>query len=229
MAGNDVDDFFGGYPSLKFPTLGTEHTITVSGVERSQQTDFDTGEPLFWDDGKPRYQLIITGQLDEEDWDDEEEDDDPDAGQRRLFVKSGMTKALGLALKRAKVKASQMPGGRLTMSYTDDGPKPKRGYPPKLYEADFVKGTAPASTEVDDVFDEPEEDEAPVRASRRSNGAAPTAKPARRAPADDDDEPETPARAKRAAPAARGSSARSGRARSQERSTQHQDEDAPDF
>jgi hypothetical protein len=199
MSGNDIDDFFGGYPSLKFPTVGTSHTITVTAVEKSQQTDFDTGEPLFWDDGKAREQLIITGRLAPEDWDPEEEDDDPDAGYRRLFVKSGLTKALSLALKRAKTKASQMPGGDLTMTYVDDGPKPKRGYPPKLYEADFVKGTPPASTEVDDVIDaEPEEE--PVKAAPR-------------------------ARQKVAA----GASARSGRGRSDSMSNQHREEDVPDF
>jgi len=49
-----------GIPSAKFPTVGTTVTGTiVREPELQQQTDFDTGEPLTWPDGRPRMQVRV--------------------------------------------------------------------------------------------------------------------------------------------------------------------------
>lgn len=196
---NDIDGFLGGAQALKFPDIGAQHTITVTEMPvKAQQTDFDSGEPLFWEDGKPREQLIVTGQLDREDWDDDEEEDDPEAGMRRLFVKSGLVKAFREALRTAKIKPSQMVGGRLTMTYVEDGPKPKRGFAPKIYEAEFTRGVSKAATaDVDSFADGPDtesDDSRSVQHSGNGNGAA-------RKPASTRAKASTGARGKAAAPA----------------------------
>ena len=51
----------GGVGSAKFDAHGdcVNGTITET-PELRQQTDFDTGAPLFWDDGKPKMQLVVT-------------------------------------------------------------------------------------------------------------------------------------------------------------------------
>lgn len=161
----DVDEFGGGSPALKFLDVGTSWTITVTGSSVSQQTDFDSGALLFWEDGKPRNQLIVTGDLDE----DDREDDDDD-GERRMFIKSGLVKAFREAMRDAKTKPSQMKGGRLTMTYVEDGAKPKRGYPPKIYKAEFVPAAAkPLPRSADDEFGGSDEDERPeVESKSRS-------------------------------------------------------------
>jgi hypothetical protein len=131
---SDIDNFFGGGgPALKFPTKGTTHVLTITDEpEIVPQTDFDSGEPLFWADGKPRLQMVLRGVVSEDAREDSEDD-----GERRLYVKSGLHKAVGAAMRNAKVKAPA-PGGILTVTYAADGPKPARGYPAKVYEASYV-------------------------------------------------------------------------------------------
>jgi hypothetical protein len=155
---SEIDDFLGGGgPALKFPTVGTTHTLTVTDEpEVTQQTDFDSGEPLTWPDGKPRMQMIIHGEVPE----GEREDADDD-GVRRLFVKSGLVKALRQAMRDAKVKAPA-PGGVLTVSYVKDGPKPARGYPPKVYEASYTPPPPASRASAAEFLGDGGEDEAPA-------------------------------------------------------------------
>lgn len=131
---DDVESFFGGGgPALKFPSKGTRWTLTITDEpEVVQQTSFDDGSPLFWDDGKPRMQMIIRGVVPED-----QREDDEDDGERRLYAKSGVVKALRQAMRDAKVKAPA-PGGVLEIAYVKDGPKPARGYPAKVYEASYT-------------------------------------------------------------------------------------------
>ena len=130
----EAESFFGGGgPALKFPTKGTRHILTITDEpEVQQQTDFDTGEPLTWPDGSPRNQLVIYGVIPADDRDGADDD-----GERRLFVKSGLVKAIRQAMRNAKAKAPA-PGGVLTVTYAEDGPKPARGYPAKVYEASYT-------------------------------------------------------------------------------------------
>lgn len=131
---NEIEGFFnGGGPALKFPVKGTSWTLTLTEEpEVTQQTNFDSGELEFWPDGKPKMQMILRGTVPAN-----QREDDEDDGERRLFVKSGLVKALRQAMRTAKVKAPA-PGGVLTVVYVKDGPKPARGYPAKVYEASYV-------------------------------------------------------------------------------------------
>lgn len=135
---NDLDRFFGGGgKALKFPTKGTSHTLHITDEpEIAQQTDFDTGEPLFWPDGRPKNQVIVSGTVTKG---LEGPDDD---GSRRLYIKGYMQNAVSAALKAAGTRLPE-PGGVLTVTYTQDGQAQGRRQPPKLYTASY---TSPAES-----------------------------------------------------------------------------------
>ena len=142
---SDVSSFLApsGIPAAKFPAIGT--TVTgkiVAPAEVQQQSEIGSGKPLFFDDGKPRMQLVITIQTDQRD--PEISDDD---GKRRVFVTG--TKAsegggmLG-AFKRAGITDVQV-GGTLTVTYTHDGARTSPAYsPPKQYEVTYAPPNAAA-------------------------------------------------------------------------------------
>jgi hypothetical protein len=124
----------GGPPSAKFPVLGYENAGRIVGKPTvEQQRDYDTDEPLYWADGKPRWQIVVTLATGERD--PEITDDD---GLRRLFIKGQMKTAVQAALKVAKAEGLE-DGGHLTVTYTADGaqPNPKKN-PPKQYTARYV-------------------------------------------------------------------------------------------
>ncbi|ALF01433.1 hypothetical protein SEA_LILPHARAOH_55 [Mycobacterium phage LilPharaoh] len=138
---NDSYDFLGGggVPSGKF----VNHGDVVGGViavepEQRQQTDYKTGDPLFWKDGSPRMQLVVTLQTDLRD--PEIDDDD---GKRRLFVKGEMKKAVQKAVIAAGARGLDV-GGELHVTYVGDGEKKGNLDPPKLYSAVYKPPAAPA-------------------------------------------------------------------------------------
>jgi hypothetical protein len=124
----------GGPPSAKFPVLGYENAGRLVGKPTvEQQRDYDTEEPLYWADGKPRWQIVVTLATGERD--PEIRDDD---GVRRLFVKGQMKTAVQAALKAVKADGLEE-GGHLTVTYTSDGPQPNpKKNPPKQYTARYV-------------------------------------------------------------------------------------------
>src|SRR5690349_10440372 len=84
--------------SARFPTVGTRvGGRVVKDAQEIQQRDFDSGELLFWDDGKPRMQLVVTVATDEADPADPDDD-----GERAIYVKSQMLQATRQACRRAK-------------------------------------------------------------------------------------------------------------------------------
>lgn len=124
----------GGPPSAKFPALGYENAGRITGKPTvEQQRDYDTDEPLYWPDGKPRWQVVVTLATGERD--PEIRDDD---GTRRLFVKGQMKTAVQAAVKAAKADGLE-DGGHLTVTYTADGPQPNpKKHAPKQYTARYV-------------------------------------------------------------------------------------------
>ncbi|MFD5678377.1 hypothetical protein [Streptomyces sp. NPDC127040] len=124
----------GGPPSAKFPVLGYENAGRIVGKPTvEQQRDYDSDEPLYWADGKPRWQIVVTLATGERD-----PEISGDDGVRRLYVKSQMKTAVQAALKAAKADGLEE-GGHLTVTYTADGeqPNPKK-HPPKQYTARYV-------------------------------------------------------------------------------------------
>lgn len=127
-----------GAPSAKFDTPGD--TVTgriVATPELRQQTDFTSGKPLFWDNGDPRMQLVVT--LQTEQHDPSIADDD---GTRRVYVKGQLQKAVQQAVRQAGAPGLEV-GGTLTVTYTGDGEVKQRGMnPPKLYTATYKAAAA---------------------------------------------------------------------------------------
>jgi hypothetical protein len=123
----------GGTPAVKFPTVGTTVSGTVaSDPEVRQATQFGTGEPLFWDDGRPKMEIVLTIVTDARD-----PEIDGDDGTRRVFIKGQMLTAARQAISNAKVK-NFAPGGKVTITYARDGKPSKPGYnPPKEYTMSY--------------------------------------------------------------------------------------------
>lgn len=133
----------GGATSAKFPTVGSSVTgRIVREPEVQQQRDFQTGELKTWNDGKPMQQLQVVLATDERD--PEVADDD---GERAVYVKGNLLKAVREAIRKAGAKGLDV-GGTLTVTYSGDGEVTKRGFnPPKLYTASYVPPVKQAATE----------------------------------------------------------------------------------
>lgn len=148
-----------GIASVKFPTFGTTVKGTVLHSEVTQQTDINNNK-LTWDNGDPRMQVVITLQTDERD--PAVEDDN---GQRKLYVKPQMQKAIGDALRAVGAKLEV--GGTLAVRYESDAPPKQKGHngakqfvaqyqPPSQQAANDLIGatasTAPAGVPADDLI-----------------------------------------------------------------------------
>lgn len=121
----------GGAPTAKFPREGFTWGGTVESWEMSQQTDMDTDELLFWNDGKPRMQLVITmqGEATGITWETNAYKQVPlpdDDGSRRLYVKGNLQKAVARAIKDAGGKLE--PGAYLEVTRGKDLPPAKKGF-----------------------------------------------------------------------------------------------------
>ena len=127
---NDI--LAGGGKSAKFPTIGTTVEGTVVDFVTSQQTSID-GEPLTWDDGSPRWQIVVTLQT-------AEREDDADDGLRKMYCKGNLLTELKAAVKASGEKLAV--GGVVKAQYHADG-EAKRGYTaPKLYKVRYTPAPA---------------------------------------------------------------------------------------
>ena len=141
---NPVDDFLlgGGAPTASYTAAPIGHTYKGVSLasEVNQQTKMGPGELLFWDDGKPRMQAVVTIQTDLRD--PAIQDDD---GQRRLFVKGDMQRAVREAVKAAGARSFEV-GGTLAVQYVGDGEAKSGLNAPKLYRAQYVAPSPTAAT-----------------------------------------------------------------------------------
>lgn len=139
----------GGAKSAKFTNPGDKVDGIITATEVTQQTDFKTGAPKNWDDGKPMMQLVITLQT-------EDREDPDDDGIRRLFCKGSVKRpttlgAVRTAVTEAGVKELAV-GGRLQVVYTGDGEKSNPAMnAPKEYKAKYDP-PAEGSVDVDAIF-----------------------------------------------------------------------------
>lgn len=131
----DANDWLmaGGVRSAKFTSVGDYVKGYIMRPPDMQQVrDLNTKAPKFWDDGKPQMQMRITLMTDERDPEDVDDD-----GQRALYVKGVMQRALADAVRAAKAPGLQV-GGKLMVTYTGDGkPSGKGMNAPKLYECKY--------------------------------------------------------------------------------------------
>jgi len=143
---NPVDDFLlgGGAPTASYKDAPIGHTYkgTILASEVNQQTKMGTGELLFWDDGKPRMQAVVTIQTDLRD--PELPDDD---GLRTVYLKGGKKRASTEKAAADAVKAAGatqlLVGGTFGLVYTGDGAKTNPAFnAPKEYGATYVPPVA---------------------------------------------------------------------------------------
>lgn len=128
----------GGGNIAKFPNIGDMVKIKITGLEQQQETDYNSGLPLTYEDGKPRMQFVFYGI----DQDTQEE--------TRIFSKPLMKKAIVLALEEAECKLEV--GGILAVKYTEDEPPTKVGLnPAKKYVAQY-QPPKPATISADDLM-----------------------------------------------------------------------------
>lgn len=119
-----------GAPTVKFTTEGDMRKIVVADIVKQQETDFDTGEPVTWPNGQPKWQYVVTGTV--------------DGDESRLFIKGYMVDALKDALRKAGVKPGDtLVGGTLTMKWAStDEPKRKGMQGARRYVAKYEPAPA---------------------------------------------------------------------------------------
>lgn len=124
------DDLEAGAPAFKFHTPGDTITGTITAARKVQATDYDTGEPVTWPNGDPKYDYPITVT-------------NPD-GEQTVWCRNQMWVAVRDAC--TKTGSIPQPGGVLTVTYTGDGEKSNPKYnAPKLYTATY-QPAPPAQT-----------------------------------------------------------------------------------
>lgn len=90
-----LNDYFDPYraPAVKFESMGDGVEGIVVDRDLRQQTNFDTGEPEFWNDGRPKMEAILTLAVDNFDGEEPE--------RVRLFVRGFMQNDIQDAIKAA--------------------------------------------------------------------------------------------------------------------------------
>ena len=125
LAGNSAKAYFGADSQP-----GDTVTGVIEKIETTQVNDFQTKQPAFWNDGRPKEQIhvIIQTQL----RDPSVEDDD---GRRSLWVKGWgiQLKAFRDACRQAGVKIPK-PGDTITERFVGLGQRGDAPQPPKVFE-----------------------------------------------------------------------------------------------
>lgn len=174
----NVDEWLsgGGAPAISWrdkPIGATVSGIICEEPAVSQQRDYDTGEPEFWDDEKtrPKMVLILTVKTDLRD--PSRIDDD---GARRIFFQ-GKSLADGIREQARKAGGKLLVGGHVTVTYVGDGEQPNKRYkPPKLFRVAYTP--PPVRNAVSDFLDqEPSAHAAPAPAAPAAKAASAHAGP----------------------------------------------------
>lgn len=128
--------------SARFPSIGARVAgRVVRDAVEMQQRSFDQdggpGELLWWEDGNPRMQLVVT--VDTGVTDPTDPDDD---GERAIYIKGQMLSETKKAIRRARSKwIREGDSFAVTLVGEEPLPKGKRGFPKKLYEVEYEKGS----------------------------------------------------------------------------------------
>ena len=125
LAGNSAKAYFGANSQP-----GDTVTGVIEKIETTQVNDFQTKQPAFWNDGRPKEQIhvIIQTQLRDPSVDD-------DDGRRSLWVKGWgiQLKAFREACMQAGVKIPK-PGDTITERFVGLGQRGDAPQPPKVFE-----------------------------------------------------------------------------------------------
>lgn len=125
LAGNSAKAYFGANSQP-----GDSVTGVIEKIETTQVNDFQTKQPAFWNDGRPKEQIhvIIQTQLRDPSVDD-------DDGRRSLWIKGWgiQLKAFREACRQAGVKIPK-PGDTITERFVGLGQRGDAPQPTKVFE-----------------------------------------------------------------------------------------------
>lgn len=125
LAGNSAKAYFGANSQP-----GDSVTGVIEKIETTQVNDFQTKQPAYWNDGRPKEQIhvIIQTQLRDPSVDD-------DDGCRSLWIKGWgiQLKAFREACRQAGVKIPK-PGDTITERFVGLGPRGDAPQPLKVFE-----------------------------------------------------------------------------------------------
>lgn len=122
-----------GGATLKPDTIGETLGGIIVATEVRQTTDFTTGKPDFWDDGKPKNQIVVTVKTGEK-------TDDGDDEQCNVYIKTwgDQKQALVKAIKATGLgdaNAALAPGNDFRITYRGEKPNDNPRFNAiKLYE-----------------------------------------------------------------------------------------------
>lgn len=159
-----IEDFFaGGAKSAKFHdgAIGTVIGGEIVDEPRvQQQRDYDTDELVFYQDGNPAMQMVVTVQAQAA----TEEDD----GRRSFYIRGQLKQAVGEALRKAGARKPER-GGKLWVKLTGEEPVQLRnGKPGKPKKIHAAKYEPPALAAAGQFF----ADDQPAAAPRRDEAMA---------------------------------------------------------
>lgn len=125
LAGNSAKAYFGANSQP-----GDSVTGVIEKIETTQVNDFQTKQPAFWNDGRPKEQIHVIIQTQLRDPSVEEDD-----GRRSLWVKGWgiQLKAFRDACRQAGVKIPK-PGDTITDRFVGLGQRGDAPQPPKVFE-----------------------------------------------------------------------------------------------
>lgn len=135
-----------GVKSFKFDQPNTTAKGPIFSLDMQQQRDIKDNSLKFWNDGNPMMQLRVVLQT-------ELRDDDNDDGQRAIYVKGEMQKAVRDAIRNAGASQIEV-DGVLAVQYIGDGERTNPAFnPPKLFRAQYQPPVAsPTAVAVDDLI-----------------------------------------------------------------------------
>lgn len=165
MSLSSLDQLLAGSgKTAKFETPGDTYTGEIIEITTRQTTNFKTGEPEFWPDGKKKEHIVITIATSEQ----EDTDDD---GHRNVYVKGWGDQLKAFRQAARTLGRSPQIGDFFTATFTGVGKQTDpRFQPPKLYVYEMKAGptgvdqlanthtptATPAATGSGDVTDEVE-------------------------------------------------------------------------
>jgi copper chaperone CopZ len=129
----------GSIPSLSFKDVkvGTSYTGTITDLQTVQVKDFATGEPKYWEDGKPQLQIQVTLATDLRD-----PSIDDDNGDRRVYLFGQKLTAAREALKASGLQKFEL-GSKFTITFSGTKPAKTKGFNDvKLYSIAIEKGSS---------------------------------------------------------------------------------------
>jgi hypothetical protein len=129
----------GGHKAAVFPDQQFGHVVggvIVEAPTTVQQRDFDSGQPKFYEDGNPMWQIVVAVQAVQASGEDD--------GIRAFYLKTQMKKAVQDAVRISGAARLEV-GGTLQIRYVRDEPNSRgRGKPKKIYEARYTPPAGPA-------------------------------------------------------------------------------------